>query len=839
MAKRGGQYSVRGAVERGFLAGAAAVGAFRGAQSINNHLQDVAAERGGGHTQTFNGEIRGARSKGLRSVSSAVDVSYHGRPVTAIPSSNLGRTQVDANRFMQRGDVQRGLRSSQDTDSKAQKNPNWQARARRAARQGREADANNHSQRGGQRANEATPTRGFGTTAQGRSPAQEVKVVYRSQETRGGGGKPSYSPAFDPPPPSTDGQAEFPWGVFIPPGLAIAGMAEALAGKKLRRSNNVIAKIGGYVLEGGGLLQTAAGTVLVCGSSIEAIQQATPIIIETPKPADTAKPPEQPTRTPELSFDYLNDPTINSPLADWNIIPSPIGPWIHEKYTYDTRPDGSLAVYYGSDGTKYAFAVNSYFIPTGFVIPTQGGQSIQEVDYGKFYMMLRQKATGGPIEAMVLLDPNQDKLASLPIDAGVYHYPTGSGLQQENSISVRIETNAEGKTMYTVIRNGKVMPLVMDASTAATAATPTPSESDIFNVVYLDKNPSIFGGEVHNPDTTPTASGIAVDTGGETVMVTTTVKHSETTNLNIDRTKIQVIDATEIAGEKIIVYRDSATNIRYIWNQEIAAWSPEIQFIQDWIHPETAPFFERSVVDDGSADLSATLYAVEHPDLIPPGAVEPHYKINAYGTWFDLGLFRDNQFQYPDAKDPSKVTILERSERAEKRPFGWEGLFKTKDGQGNVIYVLVQHRKNSPTPDNPRTTMNIFFGFDKSAYENFYLTISGTGDPYIIDETEGYYNEMVIVFPPPPGFGIFNPASFTYKGEEANPNVARLQRQNAFLMFLAQEQEAIKQAFLIYTSASNKFSSPTQSFSADISTLPSKLSFMIVYPGTKGWTPVR
>lgn len=335
----------------------------------------------------------------------------------------------------------------------------------------------------------------------------------------------------------------------------------------------------------------------------------------------------------------------------------------------------------------------------------------------------------------------------------------------------------------------------------------------------------------------PTPSGITVEIGGETITVNTTVIHSEATkNLNIDPAKVQMSESTDPAIGKIYWVLDEATNTRYLWHEAKGFWVPDITLSQEWLSPQSSMFVERSAVDDGSADLAANLYAIEHSDLIPPGAVDPRYKINAYGSGFELGYFRDNQQLWPDRKDPSKETQLIPKKFNEQRPFGWEGMFRTKDAKGNDIYVFVQHRKNSPTTDNPRKTMNIFYGFDKSAYENAYLIIDGQGNPFIVDYIDNNYSEFVLVFPPPVGVGGFDSNGFNYKDEEKNPNVARFLNQNLYRLFTPQEQEAIIHAFEIYNAASNKFSMPDQSFSAEISTLPPELSNMIVYPGIKGWT---
>lgn len=254
-------------------------------------------------------------------------------------------------------------------------------------------------------------------------------------------------------------------------------------------------------LRGSGLIGLSAGLACLPGA---AVAEATKTPIVTPKPQDTVIPPEiTPKIEPELSLNYLNSPNENHPLAPWNTIVGNGVPWIHESYAYDTRSDGSLSVYYGSDGAKYAFATNVYNIPVEAVAP-----GVIAVEQRTFYMMLRQQTSGGPIEATILVDPSQNSGAALPIYADVYRYSSQTGLEKVDDIQVYIQENADHRPSYTVYQNGIGSPLVTDANLAPTAVTPTPSESDIFNVVYLDKDPSmfIFGGEitVPEPSVTPT-----------------------------------------------------------------------------------------------------------------------------------------------------------------------------------------------------------------------------------------------------------------------------------------------------------------------------------------------
>lgn len=683
------------------------------------------------------------------------------------------------------------------------------------------------------RASRATSSENVVTTQRG---LPNVTVVWGEVESQhvvqrvansGGGGKAEYKP-IQMDNTSSDG---FPWGALLPLGVGGLGLGQMWVGSKMRKSENKWVRLGGNIIYGTGAVEFGAPVAACLAQS--GVIKVTPAGIVTPRPTDTARPPEaKPTRVPEMTLNYLKDPTINSPLADWNTIPSSYGPWIHaEDYKYDTQPNGELTVYYDADGTKYAFAVNPYIIPTG-VVPAPG---VIEADYGKFYMMLRQKGND-PIEAMILLDPNQDKKASLPIDAGVYHYPTGSGLEKEQGIMVHIEKNSEGKPMYTVIRNGEPMPLT-DKPHATSAIDPTPQESDIFNVAYLDKDPFQFGGEVSlPPEATATAAGIAVETGGETIMMTTNVKYSEVTKLlDFDPSKVQTTEVPDANNVKIRSYIDN-TNLRYIWNPEINAWAPDILFSSDLVNPENSHLFKDiTVVDKGSAELSSLLYYAEHPGCIPESAVDPHYKINVGHNYSYLSLFRENQQLWPDRKDSTRETQLTQRNFEKERPFCWAGMFRVKDKSGNEIYVMAQLRKNSPTTDNPAKVMPVFFGFDKSAYEKFYLSIDGRGNPYIVDLIENNYYEIVPVFPPPSAFGGYDSQNFNFKDEEKNPNVARLLSQSIYSIFSAAERNAINTIFNNYFGAVNKFSSPDQPFSTEINTLPMQFSRRIFYPGYISW----
>ena len=346
------------------------------------------------------------------------------------------------------------------------------------------------------------------------------------------------------------------------------------------------------------------------------------------------------------------------------------------------------------------------------------------------------------------------------------------------------------------------------------------------------------------PEASATPSGITVDIGGETITVNTTVAHSETTkNLNVDPAKVQII-------EGLIVYTDPATNSRYLWNanEKANAWVPELLNYGVIVNPDGslnyenfynvagAPLYDMALVEDNTTGLSTLLYEAEHPELIPDGAVEVHNKVNVVGDKYYIGFMRENQFQYPDAYDGTKVTLFEK-EQKDKQPFGWAGIFRVKEKDGKETVVLSQARRNG---SDPNKKIPVFFGFDRPVYENYLAIGEGKVNEMkaIIENNDV---EVLIVMPSPSGKGSFSPDSFQFGFgfQLPNPSVARLQSQADFSMFTPEEQAAILKAFDIWNSASNKFSSPEQSFSADISELPEEISWMIVYPGLQSWMPLH
>ncbi len=308
-------------------------------------------------------------------------------------------------------------------------------------------------------------------------------------------------------------------------------------------------------------------------------------------------------------------------------------------------------------------------------------------------------------------------------------------------------------------------------------------------------------------------------------MVNTALLHSETAkDVTIVPESITVTPSNDTSVPEIITGKDAA-GTRYIWNVEVKGWVLDVVSYMEWTKPDASPYLEQSAWGDGTANIIKALYVTEHPSCIPENAPHPYYKVNVFFNGIMISLYRYNHHLWKDAEEtqvPLKLDAL---------PYAMTGIIQTKDSKGNIIYVLSQVKSN-PTAENPKQTENVFFGFDKATYDE----IVRVWGPDTINFL-AVRDQLVAYLPLPAGTSGFDPSSFAFPEQSANPAVAGLQNQNEINMFTEDEQKqilAIVQAVVGGKIPSN-FSTPDHPMSVAISQLPPELSYMIVYPAYDGW----
>ncbi len=282
---------------------------------------------------------------------------------------------------------------------------------------------------------------------------------------------------------------------------------------------------------------------------------------------------------------------------------------------------------------------------------------------------------------------------------------------------------------------------------------------------------------------------------------------------------ITSIKSTDSSIIDIIIGKDTAGK-RYIWNQEIKAWIPDIELNQDWAHPETAPFLELSGFMDGSANLIVALYGAKHPNLISDDAPHPYYRVNVAGNSdgsvasYEISLFPRNAYLFTD----QDLTPLPLSKDA--LPFADVGLLRTKN-LGVEIYTIATINRN-PTPEHEDQTTNTFKGVDKKTWESYPSDLG----IYI----SNHHGEVVMVFPAPAA--PFDPNKFNYGTQFTSPAVAKLMNPNMINIFTPEEQQQIKDMLARRWQPFDVTNNPR---SVAIGHLPYNLSYMVVFAGFHEW----
>lgn len=312
---------------------------------------------------------------------------------------------------------------------------------------------------------------------------EEPLVIERASKQGPGGPKVLYAPAYTPPAEPPHKQSDFPWGAAIFTGLF--GVQEAVAFAMSRSKNPKIAQRGN--------LLGAAGPVevgLACGA-YSLYQQATQTPIEAPKPTDTAKPPEATDVDQELTKAFLEG--NHTPLADWQAFNVNGAPWIYHEQRFEEDGHGGLNVFRPVDNyySGIAFGSRTYWALGAPVAP-----GVVEATEMQFYMMYTQRSSTAPVEVGMLITTNPNQIKEDYVIADIFHLSDDKLLVKDPNIQVKIQRNSENQIMFTLIRYGTEFPLTTMNSSAT---TPTPIDSTIYNVKYLqhdDPGMFAFGGEV-------------------------------------------------------------------------------------------------------------------------------------------------------------------------------------------------------------------------------------------------------------------------------------------------------------------------------------------------------
>jgi len=337
-------------------------------------------------------------------------------------------------------------------------------------------------------------------------------------------------------------------------------------------------------------------------------------------------------------------------------------------------------------------------------------------------------------------------------------------------------------------------------------------------------SPIVLASTTATPETAPATaipdSRVDLAVGGETFRVTTDVLYTEAaTNLNIDPSKAQKI------GEQLVYVTDFG---RLIWNEHMAAWTPEFPTSMDYEHSDTAPVVPFDAYYDGSppdaavyipssVTLSDRLYFAEHPGVIAPDAAHPHYKVNMENTFgYMVSIYPVNDASFP----PSELTQV--TFRGPK-PFEYFGIQQTEDSSGRKIVVIKKANWNPDAADPSNTILPTNMGMDKFIYDQaveYPLMFK-----YLTDSREAV-GQMMPFFLPPSGSSVRPEADFREVGSLESPAVFALQSQNDISVFPQEVQSAI---LAMYPRAGENFEATTNPKSINLAEFPSGLSNMILY----------
>lgn len=310
---------------------------------------------------------------------------------------------------------------------------------------------------------------------------------------------------------------------------------------------------------------------------------------------------------------------------------------------------------------------------------------------------------------------------------------------------------------------------------------------------------------------------------GETFTVTRDVKYRDgQTAVDIDPSKAQKI------GE-LLVYSDASG--RLIWNEHMAAWTPEFGTNMDYSRPELSPYVPLDAFYDGSKPGDATfvpssvalsdrLYLAEHPEIIAADATFPYYRITL--AWsdqtvvgYEIALTGPNQYLLTD--EPKTDTS-----RNVNRSFAYFGLQQTLDRNNNIIYGIKKANLN-PTPTEPDAILATTQGFDEATYDEWfqYAIIYK-----YLTNTPSMTGEITPMFPLELGVYRFDKNTFFSEGQPVNPNVASLLNTEMIAMFDADTQQEIID---LYNGVGKQFDATTNRMSISLDSLPPDLSNMILY----------
>lgn len=784
MAKGGGRHSF-GRGERIFFTAAAVAGALSGSQPIQHNFQDAISDRGGANTQKFNGEINGQYTRGRRSQTAIDRSSYLGQTRTALPSSNYGQPQVVRENRTHLMSAARQFAHDNSVNNKARAGfPIHKGESRKHTSTNRTQPK--------EMSTRTTRTLDNVTVAWGTEQQNVVQRVANS----GGGGKPMYSPALGPLGEGASTGAEVAAWIA---GISALGLGGA---EWVKRKNPRLVPAMTRVQRG---ILTADGICIfgACGPSGE----VAPIRFELTRENVVEQIQEYGAAIPNGTLSNISCDATNGQFR-----------------TFALKND---------TGTTLRGAVC-----TADLSPKQGTFGVAErakvpiivLDSGRVFLAGR---TSISVDGNTAMGPLKELARDGKLSNGGSFEATRVDGQAKDLMWLRIggelfSINADTTSVPTAIPEFvslAIDPAMMQVNAVInTAFQPAPVEGT--------KTPVPPSTKV--PEPTATASGIAVETGGETIMMTTKVIYGEVTNLNFNPEKVQTTVTAD--GQKVRWYRDETTNSRYVWNPELNSWTPEFTTSLDYAHPETSPKVAKPAYDDGSkpgepyfpssVTLSDMLHLAEHPDLISKAASHPYYKVNvnwdSTGAYYSISIVRDGRGGFTGPEETRLSYKIPKS-------FAYFGLQQTTDDSGNIIYVVKKANWN-PTTENPNGILPTNQGFDKATYER---RIQYPITSKALSNATDMSGEWVPVFPSPPGTFGFNPATFSFRGESTNPFVAKLQNPSTINIF--DERQFIINIFNAINSDNQPVAGPRNPNSVALKSLPLQLSNMILYTGLYSW----
>lgn len=767
------RFNIKNAVKHGVITGLMGWAAIEGVQAYQPNAHQIFAERGS-HTQFYSGDV-GFGTHADRP--NAVDVTYRGRSVAAIPSSSFGQPQSGEHNI--------------------RRSDRWSAQHTRAERTSESSQT--------QAVDNGAPSYVHIDSMPNVSTMVTAPVILESSTP---------TPVAQIPP-------WLPFVAFAPE--AIYGVGTTL-NKTLIHSGSLQSRLNSFET-----LSLEARLLAACAVPLTTIaptesQQAPLTATAAPEVTGTPLVNEVLTSTPapriEVPVGSGEYPTAVS-MVDSPKVYSYGGPEgrenmdevtraMFDRYIAELAREGKIqgstpeALYLDFDKTfDFKMFVTDQMLTRIIQYKSGGAYLVPENMVGQVYREL-QLSYNDLFQGGAAVDVGTDNFGFRQFQAdrvgGVGAWP----------VFVNVDAQSIPVSWLNMERGGAEIPIqVVNAGVTATAESP----------VSINVSPEIQ------------AILVAEHAVGADGKLVTKLTHGESAKqVDIQTESIKTTHSEDSSVTDIITGTDAVGN-RYIWNTEISSWVPEFQLSQDYTHPENATYVEYSAFKDGSMNLSAALYVAEHPELLSDNPTHPYYKINVFlnpafgGFYYQISLFRAEPYRFTDPEETAfplqKDTI----------PFTPLGLVYSKDTQGNVFEVIAQNYSN-PSLDNPERLTNVFFGIDQPTYTKYSTDKADNGLSTIENIVLHYTSELSPMFPPPTGHYWYDPAQFRLATQETNPVVANLQSPNLIKIFTPEEQKLITDIFVLWEAGT---APDAQHSSVAIGELPPELSDMVVFTGFQGW----